>query len=791
MLRYKRPPQFDEEQEELEVRPRLFIRLLGFLIVVAFVILSYNLYQIQVVQGSRYKQAAEENRIREIRIDAPRGVIFDRNGQALVRNEPQFDVSIVPADLPIEKQDQVLKALSLMVDAPLDTSIEADTTDALGSLASDVSRTFISPTRHPGLNELVEEGRRVDPLTPVLVKSNIPRVIAFTLQERSAEYPGVHVDIEPVRTYPEKDLTAHLIGYLGAISSEAFPDYEKRGYRANDLVGVTGLEAAYEDQLRGHAGTRLAIVDASGNIISSREQDAAVPGNNVILSLDMNLQKAVENALKRGMAKKNVKQAVAIVMNPNNGEILAMVSLPSYDDNLFARGIKETDFSALNQDNDRPLVNHAITGMYPPGSVFKLASATGALQEGVIDTRQTIFCSGVMYLPNKFFPDNPKLAQPFYCWYRPGHGPLNIVEGIAQSSDIFFYKLDGGFSDFTTPLGQSLAAEYMRLFGYGAASGIDLPGEADGLVPDPKWKQRNLNEQWTTGDTYNMAIGQGFVLSTPLQVLDTTATIANGGTLYRPHLAKAIVNASGTVTNTIEPQIIRKLPVDPANLAVVREGMRASVTHGTSWKVNFADVQVAGKTGTAEFYGPKVRGHLPTHAWFTAFAPYDKPEIALVVFMYGGGEGSEVAAPVAADILRAYFKLPQDAPLVQLAAPPPPEARNPAPGSPAALPPANYIGRVTQVEDNSASENPIFAGNIVNTVGQGVGGLTIVLDAGNGQVVASTVSAGDGSFRFENINFKASPRWFLRITGSASSTGLAVDVAPYKLYRIQFSGTKQ
>lgn len=791
MLRYKRPPQIQEEEEELEVKPSPVIRLFAVLIVLAFVVLAYNLYQIQVVQGKQYKQAAEENRIRLLRTDAARGIMYDRNGAALVRNEPQFNVSIVPADMPSEEQEDILKKLSVLIDAPLATSIEADTTDALGALASDVSRTFVAPTRRPGLRELVNEGRRTDPFNPVLVKTNIPRLIAFELQEQSANYPGVRVEIAPVRTYPEGAVVAHLLGYLGAIPGEAFTEYEKRGYQQNDLVGASGLEASYEDQLRGRSGTELAIVDANGNILSSSEQEAPIPGNNLILSLDLELQKQVEAALKKGMAKKNVKQAVAIVMNPNNGEILAMVSLPTYDNNLFARGIRPTDFNALNQDKDRPLINHAISGMYPPGSVYKLFSAAGALQEGVIDQNTQLFDPGIIYLPNRFYPDDPKLAQPFYNWYRPGFGFVNIIDAIANSNDIFFYKLNGGFTDFPTPLGQALMADYARLFGYGTESGIDLPGEAPGLVPDPKWKQLTLNEQWTTGDTYNMAIGQGFVLATPLQVLNVTATIANGGTLYRPHFARAVVNSSGTVTNTIEPQVIRKLPIDAKNFALVRQGMREAVTRGTAWKVNFSDLEVAAKTGTAEFFGPRVRGNLPTHAWFTAYAPYDKPEVAVVVFVYGGGEGSEVAAPITADILRAYFKLPESAPVTQPAAPPPPETRNAGAVAPAAQPPPPaYAGRVTQVQDNSASERPIIAGTVVNAAGQGVAGVTVVLENGNGVVVASSVTGADGAFRFENVNSQVA-RWVVRLTGAFNSTGVAVDVAPYKLYVLQFSGTGQ
>ncbi|MBI4675727.1 MAG: penicillin-binding protein 2 [Chloroflexi bacterium] len=790
MLRYKRPPQVQEEEQELEIKPSPIIRLFGAVIVLAFVVLAYNLYQIQVVQGKQYKQAAEENRIRLIRTDAARGILYDRNGAVLVRNEPQFNVSIVPADLPSEEQEDILKKLSVLIDAPLATRIEADTADALGALASDVSRTFVAPTRRPGLRELVNAGRRTDPFNPVLVKTNIPRLIAFELQEQSAKYPGVHVEIAPVRTYPEGAVVAHLLGYLGAIPGETFTEYEKRGYLQNDLVGASGLEASYEDQLRGRSGVELAIVDANGNTISSREQEAPVPGNNVILSLDLELQKQVEAALKKGIAKTNIKQAVAIVMNPNNGEILALVSLPTYDNNLFARGIRPTDFNALNQDKDRPLINHAISGMYPPGSVYKLFSAAGALQEGVIDQNTQLFDPGIIYLPNKFFPDDPKLAQPFYNWYRPGFGFVNIIDAIANSNDIFFYKLDGGFTDFPTPLGQALVEDYARLFGYGTETGIDLPGEAPGLVPGPKWKQQTLSEQWTTGDTYNMAIGQGFVLATPLQVLNVTATVANGGTLYRPHLARAIVNSAGTVTNTIEPQVIRQLPIDAKNLALVRQGMREAVTRGTAWRTNFGNLAVAAKTGTAEFFGTKVRGHLPTHAWFTAFAPYEQPEIAVVVFVYGGGEGSEVAAPITADILRAYFKLPADAPVIEPPAPPPPETRNAGATSPAAQPPPTYVGRVTQVQDNSASELPIITGTVVNVLGQGVNGVTVVLENGNGKVAASSVTGADGAFRFENVNL-GSARWFVRLTGTSNSTGVAIDVAPHKLYMVQFSRTAQ
>jgi penicillin-binding protein 2 len=793
MLRHKRRQPPPEEEEELErPRPTGFIRLFGIIVVLAFLVLAYQLYQIQVVQYDYYRVAADTNRFRLLSTAAPRGVVYDRNGKILVHNDPSFNVSIVPVDLPSDRQDQILKKLGTLIDAPLDTSLESDAPDALGSLASDVSRSFISPKRKPGLLELVDEGRSADPYAPVLVKTNVPRTIAFVLQERSQEFPGLRVGIDPVRSYPEGELTSHLLGYVGHVPHEQFDAYKARGYEQTDLVGLSGLELIYEDQLRGQSGQRHVEVDANGNIIRVEAEDQPRPGNNLYLALDVEFQQKVQVALKKGMSARNAKQGVAIAIDPNNGEILALVSIPSYDDNLFAHGIKLTDYQALIQDPLHPLVNHAISGQYPPGSVFKLVAASGALQEGVIDDKMTLFDPGVIYVPNKYFPDDPKLAQPFYNWFRPGFGALPLREAIAQSCDTCFYKLVGGYTDFPTPLGQTLESDYARLFGFGAASGIDLPGEAPGLVPDPEWKRRTWNEAWVTGDTYNMAIGQGFVLATPMQILNMTATVANGGIVYRPHLVQAIVNAEGTLTNTVASQIIRRLPVDQRNLQIVREGMRGAVTHGTAWKVNLAQIQVAAKTGTAEYFGPRVNGNLPTHAWFTAFAPFDKPQIAVVVFVAGGGEGSEVAAPIAADILRAYFNLPPDVPLAQpLSPPPPPESRAPVPNSPAAAPPHKFVGQLVQVEENNNSERPIFYGAVLDTLGRGIPGITLTLDLGDGNALMTTTTGDGGAFRFADIDFHASSRWFLRLSAPGDTAPLIIDVAPYRQFKIVFNATGQ
>jgi penicillin-binding protein 2 len=795
MLRFKRrnpPPEDDDELER--PRPIRFVRVFALLIVLAFIVLVYQLYQIQIVQYDYYRVAADTNRFRIVSTAAPRGVMYDQNGKLLVYNEPSFKVSIVPVDLPPDSQDDVLKKLAALIDAPLDTTLEADSPDALGSLASDVSRSFISPTRKPGLRELVNYGRDSDPYSPVLVKTDIPRSIAFVLQEKALDFPGVRVGIDPVRNYPEGELTSQILGYMGHIPREEFDSYKAQGYEQTDQVGLSGLELIYEDQLRGQSGQQHVEVDANGNIVRVQAEEPARPGNNLYLTIDVDFQRKVEAALKKGMIAGKAKQGVAIVEDPNNGEILAMVSLPSYDDNLFANGIKLTDYQALSQDPLRPLVDQAISGQYPPGSTFKLVAASGALQEGVIDDKMTLFDPGVIYLPNKYFPNDPRLAQPFYNWFRQGFGALPLREAIAQSCDTCFYKLVGGYTDFPTPLGQTLESEYARLFGYGSPLGIDLPGEAPGVVPDPAWKKKTRNEAWVTGDTYNMAIGQGDVLATPLQVLNMTAVVANGGYVFRPHLVRGIVNADGTMTNTVTAQVVRHLPIDPRYFQLVRDGMRGAVTHGTAWKANLEQIDVAAKTGTAEYYGPRVNGYLPTHAWFTAFAPFDKPQIAVVVLVVGGGQGSEIAAPVVTNIIRAYFNLPPDAPLAQPLAPPPPpetQAAKPSSPGPAAAPPHKFAGHLVQVQDNGNSERPIFYGAVLDTLGRGVPGVSLTLDIGDGNAIMRTTTGDGGEFRFADIDFHVSSHWVLRLTAPGDAAPLNIDVAPYKQYQIVFNATGQ
>lgn len=773
---------------EEEAKPRGNFRLMRAAIIVTFAVLVFQLAQLQIANWDYYRNAANENRYRLIQTDALRGIIYDRTGRILVRNIPSFNVSIVPADLDEDDEDRVLNQLSAVLSVPLETVIENNSTDVVGRLPSDLDRAVPIPKRKPGLRELVANGRR-DPFTPVLIKTNVPRDIAFYLEERHLDFPGIQVGLEPVREYVEGPLLAHILGYEGHIPREAFADYQRQAYASTDQVGLAGLEYTFEGDLRGRKGRRYIEVDVAGREVKRLGDEAPVPGNNLVLTIDTEFQRTVQTLLQRAMRGVRSKQGVAIVMDPRNGEILALVSLPTYDNNLFATGISVDDYTNLAQDPLHPLMNNAITGQFPPGSTFKLIPASAALQEKIIDPNTRITTPGVIWVPNKYFPDDPALAQPFYDWYKPGFGALAIREGLTVSSDVFFYKLAGGYTDFETGLGPERLSAYARMFGLGELTGIDLTGEAKGLVPDQTWKRKNIGDIWTTGDTYNMAIGQGYLLATPLQVANYTAIVANGGTLYKPQLVHAVTDADGRIVRMIEPQVIRQVPIDPQHFAVVREGMRSAVTRGTAARANLVDVTVAAKTGTAEFYGPKVNGHLPTHAWFTAFAPYENPQVVVTVFIAGGGEGSEVAAPVVADILRTYFRLAPDSALAGTTQPIAPSVVvRPPTTSGASAPTHKYLGRVLGAD--SWGELPGIFGTVVDANGRGVSTIRVVADKCDGNTVFTAITDANGAFSFNGVYWKDSSRWCVRMVAPADSDPLAIDVQPYKRYSVQFVPTQ-
>ncbi len=638
------------------------------ILVVVVLALVGQLWRLQIVRGDYYQEAADYNRYRLEASRAPRGIIYDRRGYILARNMPQLKVSVIPAYLPEDQQERrrQLYQLAELLDMPL-------ATPPLSSLVTDnsLSQVELEAQMKPSILGILEEAE-LAPYRPALLKSGISRQVAMILEEEHLDWPGILVQAEPVREYLLGSLISHILGYVGPIPQEQSDIYSARDYDLNtDLVGLTGIEYAYESELRGRSGQKLIEVDVAGREIRTvGEPEPSAPGNSLRLTLDLDLQQAMEEALQRQLRTSFRKQGVAIAMNPQTGEILGMVSLPTYDNNAFTGGISNEALQELQEDLDRPLVNHAISGMFPPGSVFKLVLASGGLEEEIIDDSSRLHCGGILWLPNRYYPEDPSLAQPFYCWiyhdYHGRHGSLNVLSALSQSCDIFFYQVGGGYRDQFEGLGEERLGYYAELFGYGQVSGIDLPAESTGLVPTVKWKRVNYSESWVTGDTYNMSIGQGFVLATPLQVLNATATVANGGTLYRPQLVHEIIASDGQTVRAFAPDVIRQVPVSAQNLELVRQGMRGAVAGpaGTAHGIYVPGVAVAGKTGTAEYFIDRNKdgvpdrdrdGNLPTHAWFTAFAPYNDPEIAVVVFVFGGGEGSATAVPVADEILNYYF----------------------------------------------------------------------------------------------------------------------------------------
>ncbi|MHB1293442.1 MAG: penicillin-binding protein 2 [Anaerolineae bacterium] len=637
------------------------------MILVCFAGLGFRLWDLQIVSSGSYQEAADNNRYRLIPVDAARGIIYDRYGKLLVRNIPSFSVSVVPAGLPDEdtvERKAVIKRVSELLGMPLQSGDATATADA---------SVQVRGAEGPTIEEIIEEAMSSkyapSPYSPLRIASNVDRQAAFILEEEHLELPGVVVEAESVRQYVEGPLMAHILGYTGRISAENLESYQEDldyAYEPDDLVGLLGIESTMEDVLRGVKGEKHVEVDAFEREVAVIASEDPVQGNNIVLTIDVELQRYVEEVLREGMRNAGSEVGVAIAIDPRTGEVLAMVSLPSYDNNLFSGGISYEDYVGLSEDPNHPLVNHAISGQYPPGSTFKIVPASAGLEEGVINRNTTFTCSGTMYLPNRFYPDNRAYAQPFYCWRKAGHGSLNVIGALQNSCDIFFYQEAGGFGQFQG-LGMEKLAEYMQIFGFGEPTGVELVGEASGLVPSDRWKRLNYSERWTTGDTYNAAIGQGYVLATPLQLINATAVIANSGTLYRPQLVYQVLGADGEVIQALEPEIIRQVDVSQENLAIVREGMRLAVESGTAPSARLPGITVAGKTGSAEYpalddEGNLIvdeHGYLPTHAWFTAFAPFEDPEIAVVVFLEGGGEGSRTAVPVAAKILRHYFDIPE------------------------------------------------------------------------------------------------------------------------------------
>jgi penicillin-binding protein 2 len=590
------------------------------LIILMFGILIIQLINLQVIHGAAYKEQSAINAVRAVPIPAARGLIYDRNGTPLVENAARFSVTITPSDLPDASAVAVYRQLSDVIHMPV-ADIQAKVQQ-----------------------NITAQGE----FSPAVIKTDIDRDTALVLMELEPNAPGMNVQVDPARHYLTGDLLSHVLGYVGPISADEYTRLSSQGYGYQDYVGQTGVESTYESELRGKAGAKLVEVDAAGRELKTLSERQPVDGANVVLSIDYNLQQQVTDILKQYSATS--ENAAAAVMDVHTGELLALVSLPSYDNSVFSGDLSQNQLDQLLSGPGKPLVDHAIAEQYPPGSAFKTIVGSAALQEGVATAQTTITSHGYITIQNEF---DPNVVYVYPDW--ASLGTLDFYGGVAMSSDVYFYYLSGGYApDSFKGLGEEKVAQYARAFGLGSPTGIDLPGEASGLVPDAQWKQDNIGEPWVLGDTYNYGIGQGYVAATPIQMLDEVAAIANGGTLVVPHVVKEYSDSMGNVYDPLQTQVRSTLPIDPANLQIMRDAMRQSVTSGVARNAASDAVDVVGKTGTAEFGAQHADGTYDTHGWFIGFAPQNDPQIAVMVFVQHGSGGND-ASPAAAKIFNYYF----------------------------------------------------------------------------------------------------------------------------------------
>ena len=605
----------------LDGRPapeRRFSRYLVFALAVVLGVgtLTARLFYLQISNGTTYEAISNRQRTVLEPIPATRGLIYDRNGRLLVSNVPTFAVKIRPADLPTPMRDQVVTRLAAL--------LSKDPADIHTSIDSNPGSTF----------DLVRVAQDVD------------RETAQLISEASYDLPGVEVTVEARRQYTDGPLMSHLLGYTGPVSAEQIVDLRDDGYQPDDLLGKMGLEAQYETELRGTYGAESVARDATGRrtqVLQTVEE--AVPGASLTLTIDTKAQRNAEKALRWAMKKIGMTRGVVIAMQPQTGEILAMVSLPTYDNNLFARGISGTDFQKLLEDPDKPLLNHATQAHYAPGSTYKLVTATGGLADRKISASTRLTTKSYLTLG----------STKFYEWNRRGWGPCDIYCGFGHSSDTYFYQVAG-------MLGIDRLGYWAEQFGFGKPTGVDLPGEVAGIVPTNAWKQEVLGAEIFPGETYQAGIGQGYDAVTPLQLINAYAALANGGTLYQPQLVREIVGPDGSIVRGFEPKVLHELDVKPSVLRTMRNAARATVTLRHTYNLVDLPIRIAGKSGTAEFGTPDSKGRLPYSSFFVGFTPkdpvrgsFDKADSELVVMAFA--HDSRTKGNAATEIVKYFFQL--------------------------------------------------------------------------------------------------------------------------------------
>ena len=609
-------------EQELPV-PKNLYRFSTFVlaIVVAVAALGVQMFYLQLVQGQESYQVAQGESSEIQAVPSSRGLIYDSNGTLLVKNIPNFTIQVIPHDLPLSEKPVVVRRLaSLLKLDPLVVDSEIDS--ATGSLYN-----------------------------PVVIATGVSTDVARVVDENNDVLPGVQVVAEQQRDYTNGPLYGELLGYTGPLNADEYANLKDEGYSSQDTNGKAGLEAYYESVLRGTYGQESVALDSNGQPIAGLVTpiSSAIPGSSLTLSINTRDQTLAKQALQWGLSAAGVKMGVIIVENPQNGEILAMVSLPGYDDNLFAQGLSQTDYQKLRDDPSMPLVNKAVSEQYAPGSTYKLVTGTAGLQEGIITPTTTIESKPYIQIGTYKYKE----------WNGTGWGPLNIIMGLAHSSDTFFYQL-------AQKVGLDKLTYWAEQYGFGAKTGIDLPGEATGIVPTNEWKMIAKGEPMYPGEVIQVGIGQGYVTATPLQLLNAYCALANGGNLWQPHLVTKITDPNGNVTE-VQPTLIRKLPASAQTLQTIRDGTRAVITSRHTYTMVDLPIKVAGKTGTAEFGSPDKYGRLPYHEWFVGYTPADAfngnptgttSQLAVVAFVYGADTWGDVSTEIVKYFMWLHYKLP-------------------------------------------------------------------------------------------------------------------------------------
>ena len=612
--------------------PRSRARFIAFGIaaVLVFTALAGRLVQLQVVDGATYARRAAELGTVEVPIPAARGLVFDRDGRPLAINVPSWTVKARTADLPGERTGIVLGEVARIT----------------GVASVDLRRRLDAFSGSP--YELVPLARGID------------RQAALVLGERAEELPGIVVEAEPIRQYLDADgevdgsLLSHLVGYTGPVNAEELPELEAAGYLPDDAIGRAGVESSYEEELRGTYGTQLLEKDASGRtgeVLDTIREPVA--GQNLQLTVDADIQRLVTTALRWGMDAVGVEQGVTIVMNPQTGEILAMVSLPAYDNNTFAGGISSSEYQAYLTAEGQPLRNHAIADIYPPGSTFKLVTGIAALEEGITSAGQQWPTYGCYQIPGA-----PQ-GQCLFDWNRRGFGPLDMVDAFAVSSDTYYYQM-------AVKLGVDRLGAWAERLGFGATTGVRLPGEAEGIVASTAWAQSQGRPGVFTGELAQAGIGQNVIAVTPLQLLNAYAAHANGGHLMRPQIVRGTADAEGQLVTPAEPEVLAEVGASDATMQTMRIGAREVITTGHAYNIRDLrlDGALSGKTGTAEFGAPTSQGTLPFHSWFVAYLPSTAgatdADLAVVTFAYSAVVPGNVSLEVVKYFLQEYYELDQD-----------------------------------------------------------------------------------------------------------------------------------